>query len=133
MDVPSKVARLFEKTKYMSFASSSRKGHPNVVAIGSQRLVSKDTIWIIDYYFRKTKLNILENDKAAICFWKDSSEGYQIKGNVKYMTRGTTFEKAKEWIQKLKPDKKVKGVVKMKVTEIFNIAAIAGIAGKKLS
>jgi predicted pyridoxine 5'-phosphate oxidase superfamily flavin-nucleotide-binding protein len=132
MKIPKKVKELFKSVSYMAFSTTDRKGKPNVVAIGSQKIVNKNTIWVIDTYFCKTKKNILQNNKIAIALWKDSSEGYQIKGIAKYHLKGEIFEKAKRWILEFKPNKIIKGVVEIKVTEIYYLTARHGKAGKRI-
>ena len=132
MIIPKEVKELFKKVKYMAFSTSNKKGKPNVVAIGSQKIVKDNRIWIIDTYFDKTKKNILENNQVAIALWETSSNGYQIKGKAFYHEDGDVFEEAKNWILKIKPNKKVKGVVEIYIEEIYSIAAIPKEAGKRL-
>lgn len=102
------------------------------MAIGSKRFKTDNKIWIIDTYFDKTKDNLLKNNIVAISFWENSSSGYQIKGKATYHTEGDIFIKAKKWILKSKPNKKVKGVVEVIPTELYSIAALPGEAGKKI-
>ena len=131
MKVPDKVKRIFDSVSIMAFSTVNKDGTPNVVAIGSKKIVNDDTIWVIDTFFKKTKENILQNNKVAIALWKDS-EGYQIKGIAKYYSEGRVFDKGKKWILQLLPNKIVKGVVEIKVTEIYSITPKYGEAGKKI-
>jgi len=115
----------------MAFSTTNNNGTPNVVAIASKKIVNNDIIWVIDTFFKKTKENILQNNKVAIAMWKEG-KGYQIKGVSTYHSEGETFEEAKNWILKLRPQKIVKGVVEIKVTEIFSITPTYEEAGKKI-
>ncbi len=132
MKIPDRVKQLFDEVPVMAFSTADKSGVPNVVAIASQKVVNEDTIWVIDTFFKKTLQNLFENNKVAIAFWK-GKEGYQIKGLARYHTQGNVFEKAKEWILKLKPHKIVKGVVEVKVTEVYSITPTYEEAGKRVA
>ena len=54
------IKEIFIKTKVMPMATASKSGIPNVAPMASIKLVSDDTIWIMDNYMVKT----LENLKA---------------------------------------------------------------------
>ena len=129
--IPNNVKQFFEKIPVMAFSTVDKKGTPNVVAIASKKLVDDDTIWIIDSFFDKTKKNMLQNNKVSLCMWR-GLEGYQFKGLAAYHQNDKIFDQAKSWIQNIKPNKTVKGVVNITVTEIFFITASAELAGKKL-
>ncbi|MCD4756100.1 pyridoxamine 5'-phosphate oxidase family protein [bacterium] len=131
MSIPEEIKQLFKSIPTIAFSTVDKNGNPNVVAIASKKIVSEDTIWIIDTFFKKTKENILQNNKIAIAMWKDG-RGYQIKGLATYHSEGATFEEAKEWILELKPKKIVKGVAEVKITEIFSITPNYNEAGKKI-
>ena len=115
----------------MAFGTASKDGIPNVVAIGSKKVVGDNKIWIIDTYFKKTKRNLMENNKVSITMWQ-GSEGYQLKGEADYYSSGKLFNRAKKWILELKPGKKVKGVVEIKVTAIYSITPNPKEAGRRI-
>lgn len=115
----------------MVLSTADKKGIPNVVPIGSKKIINNDTILTIDTYHNKTKENVLQNPNVAIAMWKDF-EGYQIKGVAQYYTKGEIFEDGKEWILQFKPNKIVKGVILVKVTEIFYLTPNYEKAGKKI-
>ena len=131
MKIPDKIKQFFEGVPIMAFSTADKNGTPNVVAIASKKIVNEDTIWVIDTFFGKTKENLLQNNKVAIAMWKEF-KGYQIKGVSTYHSEGKSFEEAKDWVLKLKPQKIVKGVVEIKVTEIFSITPTYEEAGKKI-
>lgn len=131
MKIPKKIKQFFESVPLMALSTTNNDGTPNVVAIASKKIVDEDVIWVIDTYFKKTKENLLQNNKVAIAIWKEG-KGYQIKGTSTYHSNGKTFEEAKNWILKSKPQKIVKGVVEIKITEIFSITPTYEEAGKKI-
>jgi len=131
MKIPKKIKEFFKTISLMALATSNKNGNPNVVCIASKKIVNNDTVRIIDTFFKKTKKNILKNNKAAIAMW-NGSIGYQIKGKAKYHASGYTFESAKKWILKLKPNKIVKGIVEIKVNNIYSITPNYKEAGKKI-
>jgi predicted pyridoxine 5'-phosphate oxidase superfamily flavin-nucleotide-binding protein len=131
MKISKEVKQFFESVPIMVFSTCSNEGIPNVVAIGSKRIVNDDTIWLIDTFFDKTKENILQNGKVSIAFWRDL-QGFQIKGLSTYHTNGDSFDKAKKWILELKPEKIIKGLVVIKPTEIFSITPNYEEVGKKI-
>ncbi len=129
MKISKEIKQFFESIPLMAFSTVDKDGNPNVVTIASKRIINKDTIWVIDTFFGKTKTNVLQNNKIAIAMWKEG-KGYQIKGTSTYYSEGKTFEEAKKWILKLKPQKIVKGVIEIKITEIFSITPNYNEAGK---
>lgn len=133
MKIPKYVAEAFDAEKNLYFGTSSKCGIPNVVIIGSRKIVSNDTIWVIDTYFGKTMKNILENPNVTICVHHGREAAFQIKGKATHITKGKEFEEARDWILKYKPKKIVKGLVKIKVTEIYNLTPGYDTAGKKIA
>ena len=131
MKIPDEIKQFFESVPYMAFSTTNNNGTPNVITIGAKKIVNDDTIWVVDTFFKKTKENLLQNNKIAIAMWKEG-KGYQIKGISTYYSEGKTFEEAKKWILKLKPQKIVKGVVEIKITKIFSITPTYEEAGKKI-
>lgn len=129
--IPDEVKQFFKTIPIMAFSTSDENKTPNVVPIASKKIVNDDTIWVIDTFFKKTKENILQNSNVSIAMWK-GSKGYQIKGLATYHSKGKIFDEAKYWILKLKPDKIVKGVVEIKVTDIYSITPTYEEAGIKI-
>ena len=131
MIIPKEIKDFFEQVPFMALSTVDENGIPNVSAIASKKIISDDTVLTIDTFHDKTLHNILQNGNVAIAMWKDSV-GYQIKGNAKVFTEGDFFESGKEWILKIKPQKIVKGVIEIKVTEIYYLTPSYDLAGKKL-
>lgn len=133
MRIPEEIKQFADEVPIMAFATANPDGTPNVVAIGRKKIVGDETIWVIDTFFGKTKANILRNNKVAIAMWDAKKlEGYQIKGTATYHSKGKVFEEGKDWVLKLKPNKIVKGVVEIKVTEIYDLTPVYGRAGKRI-
>jgi predicted pyridoxine 5'-phosphate oxidase superfamily flavin-nucleotide-binding protein len=129
--IPEHVKKFFEKIPVIAFSTTDKKGMPNVIAIASKKLVDDNKIWIIDSFFDKTKENILQNNNVSLCMW-EGLEGYQLKGLATYHNNDKIFDQAKIWIQNIKPNKSVKGVVNINVTEVYSISPFADLAGKKI-
>jgi len=92
----------------------------NVVPVSSVE-VKGDEIWLIDYFFNKTKSNFLNNPNVALTFWTDTN-GYQVKAKVNYLTVGENYEIAKEWISEIHPERMIKGLLILEIDQIFNIS-----------
>ncbi|MDA3779132.1 MAG: pyridoxamine 5'-phosphate oxidase family protein [Bacteroidales bacterium] len=126
------IKELFSKIPIMVLSTADNNNVPNVVAIGSKKIISCDTIWTINTFHNKTIQNILQNENVAIAMWQ-GKKGYQIKGKAKYYSKGEIFEAGKKWILESKPDKIVKGVIEIKVNEVFSINPNYEDAGKLIS
>ena len=132
MKIPKQIKDFFEQVPVMALATVDKEGIPNVSAIASKKIVNESTIITIDTFHDKTLRNIKQNPHVSIAMWKDS-EGYQIKGIAKHYTKGEIFEAGKNWILKLKPQKIVKGVIEITVTDVFYLTPDYDLAGKLLS
>lgn len=76
---------------------------------------------MIDYFFKKTKSNFLNNPKVALTFW-NGTKGFQVKANVKYLTVDKLYEIAKEWIAEIHPDRTIKGLLILEIDQVFDIS-----------
>ena len=136
MKLPEKIKAIFDTIPVMALATTDAEGTPNVVAVGSKRLVNDDTIWIIDAYLGKTLENIKTNGKIALAMWIPP-EGYQIKGVGYYYTEGEIYDSGKDWVTDLwiskgKKVKKVKGILEVKISEVYSISGNYQEAGQRL-
>ena len=136
MKIPEKIRVMFDTVPVMALATVDDEAMPNVVAVASKRLVNDNTIWISDSYLGKTLENVQANGKVAIAMWIPP-EGYQIKGVGYYHTDGEIYDLAKEWvtdlwIKKGKKVKKVKGIIEVRISEVYSISANYQEAGLKL-
>jgi predicted pyridoxine 5'-phosphate oxidase superfamily flavin-nucleotide-binding protein len=108
-----------QKIRIFPFATSSKKGEPNVVPMGMVALQDDDeTIWVTDNFMQKSLQNLKENPQASLYIWSPETAGaYQIKGNVTIETSGADYEKAKE-AAKGRP---AKTLLKMKITSVYSV------------
>ena len=126
------VKELFEQVPTMALATVNNSNIPNVSVIASKKIIDSRTIWTIDTFHKKTLQNIIQNGQVSIALWKDSL-GYQIKGTAKYHKEGEIFEKGKKWILKIKPQKIVKGVIEIKITNIYHLTPDYNLAGEEIN
>jgi len=131
MIISQEVVSFFKEVPIMAFATADNNGIPNVVAIASKIIIDDNTIITIDTFHEKTIRNIKQNPYVSIGMWKDSV-GYQIVGKAKYYTKGKVFDDGKEWILKLKPQKIVKGVIEITVTNVYYLTPDYELAGKNV-
>jgi len=129
--ITKEIEVFFNQVEVMAIATVNKDAIPNVSAIASKKIIDKNTIITIDTFHDKTIENIKQNGQIAIAMWKDS-KGYQLKGIAKYYTEGEIFEAGKEWILKIKPQKIVKAVIEIKLTNIFYLTPDYNLAGKKI-
>jgi predicted pyridoxine 5'-phosphate oxidase superfamily flavin-nucleotide-binding protein len=129
--ITEEIKELFDKVMVMVLATVDNNLVPNVSPIASKKIIDKNTIWTIDTFHNKTLENIKQNGNVSIASW-EGSVGYQIKGTAKHHTEGKIFEEGKEWILKLKPQKIVKGVIEIKINEIYHLTPNYELAGKKV-
>lgn len=78
-------------------------------------------IWLIDYFFDKTRMNIKINPNVALTFWI-GLRGFQIKATVDYETEGEDFKTATKWITNEHPNRLVEGLLILHITEVFDIS-----------
>jgi len=133
MIIPSQVKNLFERQSLVAFGTASKDGNPNVVPIFWKKILNGETILLVDNFMKMSKTNLLENSKVCISLWDSKTgEAYKIKGIAKYHTEGPIYEEGKRLIQSKEPQRVPKGVVEIKVTEIYTIKP-GPEAGKKLN
>ena len=122
MDIPEKVKLLFNDQDVISFGTADVNNIPNVVAVFWKKITDNKTILLIDNYMDQTKKNIEQNSKVCLSFWdRKTGEGYKIKGDAYYHISGQVFDQGKIFIQEQRPEKNPKGVVEVKVKDIFLI------------
>ena len=129
--ITEKIKVFFNSVPIMAIATVDENGIPNVSAIASKKIIDENTILTIDTFHNKTLDNINKNGNVSIAMWANA-EGYQIKGIAKHYTEGDIFEEGKEWILKTKPQKIVKGVIVIKITDVFYLTPNYNLAGKEV-
>jgi predicted pyridoxine 5'-phosphate oxidase superfamily flavin-nucleotide-binding protein len=118
--------------KVFPVATASKDGWPNVVPIGFVQLVDDETIWLADNFMLKTLANVRDNPKISIQVWGPETKGcYQIKGFVDVKTDGPEFEKMREWVFQKNASLPAKGLLVMRISEVYECAPGAR-AGAKI-
>lgn len=132
MRIPDKVKLLFNRTSLIPFGTVDKTGIPNINVIFWKTISNDETILFIDNFMSTTKKNLSENNKVCLSFWDgETEEAYKIKGIATYHSQGPVYEEGKKFIQSKKPDRIPKGVIEIKVEEIYIITPGPD-AGKKL-
>lgn len=142
MKVPENIRSAYMaalKYRRVSFGTCSKAGVPNTVPIGVGRFADDETLVVVDNYLLKTRKNLEENPNAAVSFWvseeKDgkviTKEGYQMKGRATIQEVGPLFEQIKAETKAIRADFPVKGIVLVRVEEIYDVRAGAD-AGKRI-
>jgi len=107
--------------KAFPVATASKDGVPNVVPIGFVELVDDETIWIADNFMKKTLANIKENPKISLFVYGPETKGcYQIKGDVELKTSGPDFEKMQETVRSKMAKAPAKGLLVVKITDVYS-------------
>ena len=129
-----RMKELFDKVPTVVLSTVSEEGTPNVVPVGSKKIIDDETILMSDQFFNKTLTNMKANPRVAVTFW-EGHEGYQFKGSVTIETTGKRFEDTSRWIEEKSTKAgfplKSKGAVILRIEEIYGVAPGPG-AGKKL-
>ncbi len=132
MKIPDKVKILFDKTNLVPFGTADRKGNPNINVIFWKKILDDETILLIDNFMNTTKKNLSENNQVCLSFWDPATEeGYKLKGIATYYSKGNNYDEGKRFIQLKNPNRIPKGVVEIKIKDIY-ILTPGSDAGKKL-
>lgn len=115
--MPKKVLKAIEDGSPFSLATASKKGKPNVIYVGCLKALDSQTILVADNYFKKTKKNLIQNNKVDFCMLDEKAKSYQIKGTAEYLTEGKYYEEVRGWCDKKHPRK---AAVLIHVKEVYN-------------
>jgi len=120
MKIPDRVKKLFDKTNIVPFGTADRNGKPNISVIFWKKILDDETVLLIDNFMNQTKKNLSENNKVCLSFWDpETEEGYKLKGIASYHSLGKIYDEGKKFIQLKNPNRIPKGVVEIKIQEIF--------------
>ncbi len=126
------MQELFKGTKYFAIATASKKGDPNVVPIGMAILMDPETIWIGNQFFHQTLQNVKENPRVSLLVWTAGVPGcLKLKGDITLVEKGADYEKMYKMVKERKPTLECKGLLIMKITDVFDCRSGAE-AGKRL-
>lgn len=106
-------------------ATAAKDGTPNVSIKGSLRVLDDEHLIFADIFSLKTRKNLLENPKAAIMVYEDSSRrGYVFKGAAELPSSGPLYDQAVENTRKVMPQLPApKHVVKVAVEAVYDQSA----------
>jgi len=121
MQVPRDAKELMEQGKVIALATASKEAIPNVVYMLQYWWYQPDVLVIGDVFMNATRRHVQENGYASFCVWdEDTDQSYKFIGTAKYETSGEAYEFANAILHKNKPEKNFKGVVVIKVSEVYN-------------
>ena len=121
MQIPEKAKELLKLQKLIALATASKNAVPNVVYMLQYWWYKPDVLVIGDVFMNATRRNIQENGQASLCVWDEQSDlSYKFIGTAKYETSGQAYEFANANLHKKKPDKNFKGVVVVRVMQVYN-------------
>ena len=120
MDIISQEVKDFLLYAEAKALATSCKDDINVVPVSSIKIVENE-IWLIDYFFNKTRNNIKNNPTVSLTAWT-GLRGYQVKATANYVLKGKKYEIAKNWISNIHPNRIIYGVILLKPTKIFDIS-----------
>ena len=68
-----------------------------------------------------TRRNVRENNYVSFCVWDENTDkSYKFIGTATYETSGEAYEFGNSNLHGNKPDKNFKGVVVIKITEVYD-------------
>ena len=121
MVIPEEVKTMLQQPTIIALATCSREAIPNVVYMLQYWWLSEDEVVIGDLFMKATKKNVEENEHVSLCVWDEQlGRSYKLKGTARYETSGPAYDLANDNLHKKKPDKNFKGVVTIKITEVYD-------------
>lgn len=122
MELTNEIIDLLLNADSKALATTGPNGL-NVVPVSTIRIVD-GKIWLMNYFFRKTIENIVADTRVSLVGWK-GFDGYQVKGNILYVTEGPQFDDAKAWVAQNLRDRVVTGLLILTPESIYSISPTA--------
>ncbi|MCA9363070.1 pyridoxamine 5'-phosphate oxidase family protein [Candidatus Kaiserbacteria bacterium] len=119
MKISPKISDIVRTAKAKALATVGDDG-VNVVPVSTIK-VNDSSIWLFDFFMKKTTENIKENKSVGLACWTDLT-GVQIKAEVEYVNEGELFTEATAWVKNECPDRVVKGLLILTPTQICDIS-----------
>ena len=115
-------------------ATAAKDGTPNVSIKGSLRLLDDEHLVFADINSRKTRKNLMENPRAAVMVFEESSRrGYMIRGTTEQFANGPLYDQTAAGIKKAMPQLPApQYVVRVTVESVWDQSAGPG-GGKQLA
>ena len=118
------MKQMVKAKRYAMVATATKDGMPNVVAMGSPRVLDDQTLGFACGTRGKTFKNIHDNPVVAITVVEaDKMKEFQFKGKATVETSGPFFEALKDEWSKMK--RVPQCVVKVAVSEIYSFPSKA--------
>ncbi|MHB1461503.1 MAG: pyridoxamine 5'-phosphate oxidase family protein [Armatimonadota bacterium] len=120
MSVPETVRDLIDQQAIVALATAAADGTPNAAPIYWKFWYDDCTLLLLDNYMKTTKANVRTTKRASVSAWDAASGvGFQVKGDAEYLTEGIYMDAAVAHMKSKKPGASPKGVVVLKVSQIF--------------
>jgi len=133
MQIPNDAKELMNQKKIIALATASNEAIPNVVYMLQYWWYQPDVLVIGDVFMNATCRNVQENNYVSFCVWDENTDkSYKFIGTATYETSGEAYEFANTILHKKEPDKNFKGVVVIKITEVYD-ASRSENAGKLIA
>ncbi len=129
MQLPENIILALESAEGKALATISDDG-VHVVPVSTCYVIDRQIV-LVNYFMGQTLENLIKNNRVALAFWKGLS-GYQIKGEIEYQTGGEIFASVVAKVAISLPTRVVKGVLVLKISEVYDISATAEKPGVRL-
>ena len=121
MQIPNDAKEPMNQKKIIALATASKEAVPNVVYMLMYWWYQPDALVIGDLFMNATRRNVQENNYVSFCVWDENTDkSYKFIGTATYETSGEAYEFANSSLHRNKPDKNFKGVVVIKITEVYD-------------
>jgi predicted pyridoxine 5'-phosphate oxidase superfamily flavin-nucleotide-binding protein len=121
MVIPEAAKTILDRQTLMAFATCSKQRVPNVVYMLQYWWLSEDELVVGDVFMHATRDNVQENGQVSFCVWDEQADrSYKFKGAARYETHGPAYNLANEKLHRKKPDKNFKGVIVVKISEVYD-------------
>jgi predicted pyridoxine 5'-phosphate oxidase superfamily flavin-nucleotide-binding protein len=121
MVIPEGPKTILDRQMLMAFATCSTHGVPNVAYMLQYWWLSEDELVVGDVFMKATRENVEDTGQVSFCVWDEQADrSYKFKGVARYETSGAAYELANENLHRKKPDKNFKGVIVVKITEVYD-------------
>lgn len=104
----------------MALATKNRAGYLNVVPV-SVLEIDEGKVLLFDFFMDKSRQNIQDTGTVALTCWY-GLDGFQVKGHACYISSGSIFEKYLPIMHEKFPNRILRGVISITVTESHSVA-----------
>jgi hypothetical protein len=95
--LPKAVSKAWDEREPLVILSTvSKDGVPNSIFVGVTGRYDDRTFFLANYYFSKTKQNILDDGKASLLFLTNEKKSFQLKRTMELQDSGPVYEAMKK-------------------------------------